>query len=253
MQVYAYDAFKGGLSQRLKIKVYAKEHDIDIRHIFSDKTPYDKNGINSLFEAMEKSDIKTILVHSIQSLWNDEELHFLVVTKLLSISASVISVSEPSYSIYTDNINTNGSIADYLYMLYSSLSSAHLAKARRTKALSGDKPCGIAPYGYMWNEYKEMVINETEADTLKLIFKTYIQLSSLSKLENFLMKGGYFNRNNKPFKKGSLSKILKNDFYIGYITYQGQQIRGNHTPLIEADDFFNVNKLLAQNVKNTKI
>lgn len=176
----------------------------------------------------------------------------MVVTKLLSMGASVLSISEPSYSLEEDDIKENSSVADYVYMLCDSLSSARLAEARRCKAQSGNKPCGAAPYGYMWNG-NEIVVNDAEAETLKLIFQKYLKLSSLSKLEDYLVNSGHMNRNNRPFKKGSLANILKNDFYIGIMTYQGQKNKGQHMPLIDEDEFSKVNLLLARNMRNTKI
>lgn len=69
MRFYAYNSFKGGLlSERVNINRYAKEHGINIRRMFSDKSAHEKDGLYSLFETMEKSDIKTVLVYSIQSL-----------------------------------------------------------------------------------------------------------------------------------------------------------------------------------------
>jgi len=40
-----------------------------------------------------------------------------------------------------------------------------------------------------------------------------------------------------PLTDGGLSRILRNPYYIGYVTYKGQQYPGRHEPLIDKDLF----------------
>ena len=197
---------------------------------------------------------KKVLVFSLDSLWSDEELHYLVVNKLLSIDVEIISISEPSYSIYEDNILTDGkSIAEYIQMLTASFTALNLANARANIAKQGKKPCGTIPFGYLRNTCNDIIINDEEAPTLSIIFEVYKQLKSLSKLENYLSLNNYYNRHDRAFQKGTLAKILKNDFYIGYITYDGKKQKGKHRPLIDKDLFYDVQSILARNIKTTKI
>ena len=255
MKIFAYyNSFKCGLSCRDKIKDYAKQHKLHITYTFNDNTQYGRDGLHSLFETMKEKKVKKVLVYSLESLWTDEELHYLVVNKFLSLGTEIISVSEPSYSIYDDNILTdNNSMTDYIKLLIGSFSAVNLAKARNKKAQQGNKPCGNIPFGYIRNADDDIIINDFEAPTLTLIFEEYKNLKSLSKLETYLSNNDYYNRNNKPFQKGTLAKMLKNDFYIGYVTYDGKRHKGKHKPLIETDLFYDVQSILARNNKTTKI
>lgn len=255
MKIFAYyNTFKCGLSCKDKIKEYAKQHKLHITHTFNDNKLYDRDGLYSLFETIKEQNVKKVLVYSLECLWTDEELHYLVVNKFLSLGTEIISVSEPSYSIYEDDILTdNNSIADYIKMLIGSFSAVNLANARNKKAEQGKKPCGNIPFGYIRNANDDIIINDFEAPTLTLIFEEYRNLKSLSKLETYLSNNDYYNRNNKPFQKGTLAKMLKNDFYIGYITYNGKRHKGRHKPLIENELFYDVQSILVRNNKTTKI
>ncbi len=255
MKIFAYyNSFKCGLSCRDKIKEYAKQHRLHITYTFSDNTQYGRDGLYSLFETMKEEEVKNVLVYSLESLWTDEELHYLVVNKFMSLGAEIMSVCEPSYSIYDDEIlNNNNSISDYIKTLINSFTAVNLAHARSLKAEQGKKPCGNIPFGYIRNADDDIIINDLEAPTLTLIFEEYKSLKSLSKLETYLSNNDYYNRNNKPFQKGTLAKMLKNDFYIGYVTYDGKKHKGNHKQLIETDLFYDVQSILARNNTTTKI
>lgn len=254
MKIYAYyNSFKCGLSCKKQIQHYARQHKLHIAFTFCDNTQYDRDGLYSLFETIKKENAKKIIVASLDCLWSDEELHYLVVNKCLSLGVEIISVSEPSYSIYEDDIITDSnSISDYIKMLIGSFTAANLANARIEKAEQGRKPCGAVPFGYIRNTCNDIIINDAEATTLTVIFEQYRSLKSLSKLETFLSVNNYYNRHDRPFQKGSLAKILKNDFYIGYITYRGKRCKGKHKQLIDNELFNEVQSVLIRNSKTTK-
>ncbi len=254
MDVYAYlNPFKCGLNEKRKIQEYAKTHGLNIKHVFKDNTPDTKEGVYSMFERIGETDIKTVLVFSTDSLWCDEEVHCLTVNKLKSMRAGVISVTDPDYSVETDTITENSSVYDYVTMLTHAFTAVNLSKGRSRKAEQGKKPCGNAPYGYRWNEAKDIIIDDDEAEKLNTIFDAYLKLKSLSKLEEHLRSIGICNRNNRPFRKGTLSVMLQNDFYTGIVKYQGQKTKGKHTPIIDGGLFWEVNDILKSNTKTTKI
>ena len=139
-----------------------------------------------------------------------------------------------------------------LGMLFPSLSAANLTQGRVGKGQQGYKPCGIASLGYMWNKYGDIILNDDEADTVNIIFKKYLIYKSLSKLAEYLSANNIRSKNNKPFSRAALQTILRNDFYIGVVTYQGEKIKGRHTPIVDKDLFYEVGQILSSNAKRTK-
>ena len=108
MDVYVYyNLFKGGLSDKAKLKEYAKTHNYKIVSAYSDNGIYTRDGIYRLLKRIQKSDIKSILVYSLDHLWSDEELHYLLVSKLKKLGAEIISVTEPPYCVSKDDIVQN--------------------------------------------------------------------------------------------------------------------------------------------------
>ena len=254
MDVYVYyNLFKGGLSDKAKLKEYAKTHNYKIVSAYSDSSIYTRDGIYRLLKRIQKSDIKSILVYSLDHLWSDEELHYLLVSKLKKLGAGIISVTEPLYCVSKDDIVQNSkSILKYIKMLLPPVSAANLIQGRIDRGQQGYKPCGIAPLGYMWNSDGDINLNDDEADTVTIIFKKYLIYRSLSKLAEYLSANNIRSRSDKPFSRAALYAILRNDFYIGVVTYQGEKIQGRHTPIIDKDLFYEVGQLLSSNAKCTE-
>lgn len=88
---------------------------------------------------------------------------------------------------------------------------------------------GPSPFGYNINEDKILVINEDEADIVRLIFamsaNDNIGTRTISVKLNQL---GYTTRAGKPFSSYTITRILKNPTYCGYmINGKQRQIKKN--------------------------
>ena len=87
-----------------------------------------------------------------------------------------------------------------------------------------------------------MVVPE-EAETVKTIFRLYLELGSMSRLIEELDRLGVRTKTNglangsmrggTRFRVGSLAHLLKNRFYIGEVVYRGESHRGEHEPILD--------------------
>src|SRR5699024_7623252 len=73
------------------------------------------------------------------------------------------------------------------------------------------------PYGYRLVD-GILIIEESEAEIVKIIFNQYSEGFGYSKIADSLNSNGLFNRDNKRWVVARLSAILRNDFYTGKIT-----------------------------------
>ena len=107
---------------------------------------------------------------------------------------------------------------------------------------------GYPPLGYDYDkEKKELMINQKEAEVVKLIFEKYIELGSYQEVAKYINKSGYRSKvfiNRKGEKKGgkkfidtTISGILKNQIYIGNIKYKEKIYKGKHKPIITRELF----------------
>ena len=90
---------------------------------------------------------------------------------------------------------------------------------------------GNAPFGYQ-RKNKKLIINQKEAEIIRLIFDTYVETGSLGKLYDFLKEKNIKNKQGENFSKPILKFILKNITYTGKFKYAGQIYQGIHQPII---------------------
>ena len=113
---------------------------------------------------------------------------------------------------------------------------------------------GSIPLGYDLRERK-LVINETEADTVRLIFARYADLGSVSQLHAELKRDGIVSKlriatnghrtGGKPIARGALYQMLHNRLYRGEVAHRGNVYPGQHQAIISDDLWQSVQTKLA--------
>jgi DNA invertase Pin-like site-specific DNA recombinase len=106
------------------------------------------------------------------------------------------------------------------------------------------------PYGYNYHDGK-LVVNEKEAKLVKEIFKLYLSGESMKKISN------RFNLKNIPTKKSkkwgsqTISLILKNPLYCGYLHWEDYLNPGDHFPIIDKKTFNDVQNIIEIRNRNS--
>jgi site-specific DNA recombinase len=103
---------------------------------------------------------------------------------------------------------------------------------------------GLVPIGYDAIN-KQLVVNETEAQTVRDIYHRYLDCSSVAELRRRLDQEGILSKRRTyakgksgggvPITRGALYQILRNRLYRGEIEHRGQVHKGNHQAIIEPD------------------
>jgi site-specific DNA recombinase len=101
---------------------------------------------------------------------------------------------------------------------------------------------GTVPLGYNVVNRK-LVINETEAETVRMIMRRYLELGSVRELVHELRAQGVRTKVQKlatggtrggiAFMSGGLRHLLKNRIYLGEIVHRGEVHPGEHPPIVE--------------------
>lgn len=105
---------------------------------------------------------------------------------------------------------------------------------------------GRPPLGYV-KENKKLVVEENEAQKVKLIFDKYLELKSVPKLIEWLRKEDIHTRSDKEFYKGELYHMLSNKVYIGKIVHKNEAYDGEHDRIVDDITFERTQKLLYEN------
>lgn len=104
---------------------------------------------------------------------------------------------------------------------------------------------GVVPLGYDVRDRK-LWINETEAATVRMIFRRFIALGSAIALVRELKQKDIRNRQGKPIDKCFLYRLLNNRIYIGESVHKGEAYKGEHEPIIDPDTWGKVRTILKE-------
>ncbi len=120
---------------------------------------------------------------------------------------------------------------------------------------------GTLPLGYdpAVDGSRALVVNEAEAEIVRMIFRTYLELRSVHSLERWLderdirskrrvtkigkILGGH------PLSRGALFHLLRNRTYLGMIVHRDKAHPGMHPAVIGTDTFEAVQQQLDANVR----
>lgn len=237
-------------TQQQAIEKYCIDNNLELEKIFSDEgvsgTTTDRHGLNDLLSSFNGTN--RVIVLNTSRLWRSDIVKVLVRKELEKAKADIISIEQPTYSIY--NKDPNDFLINSMMELldqYERMSIAlKLAKGRRTKAKSGNKACGVAPLGYKWDNNK-IIIDEAAAPVVELIYKKYMELQSLGKVKAYLDTEQYTTNRGKTFSKQSIKDILTNDFYKGILTHGDIKKEGSQPIIINKIVFGKVQSLLNKN------
>lgn len=120
---------------------------------------------------------------------------------------------------------------------------------------------------------KDMVINPEQAKTVRMIFDWYLDGAGLRAIQFNLEQAGRLTATGKTnWHMSNISKILKNSFYCGIITYHKQwtpdfleqkkinnigdmeftRVKGTHEPIITEEEYERVQKMMGSRTKELK-
>jgi hypothetical protein len=114
----------------------------------------------------------------------------------------------------------------------------------------------MPPLGYRAKDHKLIVV-DSEAETVRHIFRRYAALGSVRLLQQELEADGIRSKfwtstagrcwGGKPIVRGALYRILQNRIYRGEIVHKDQSYLGEHTPIVDEALWGEVQAKLAAN------
>jgi site-specific DNA recombinase len=221
----------------------------------------DRPALKQLLEEIEAGKIDVIVVYKIDRL-----------TRSLADFAKLVEIFDAhsiSFVAVTQQFNTTSSMgrltlnvllsfAQFERELSSERVKDKIAASRRKGKWTG----GTVPLGYEAKN-KKLVVNKTEAETVRTIFRLYLQLKSFTKLVAELDRRRIFTkrrdvkiakyRGGIPFTYGPLAYLLKNRVYLGEVHHGGKWFKGEHKAILDLQTFDQVQGLLKANANGSRI
>ena len=109
---------------------------------------------------------------------------------------------------------------------------------------------------------RKITVNETEAERVRAIFRSYLRLGNLNLSMTDLRQRGIVTKvrtlktgetvGGIPFTRGPLAHLLRNRFYIGEVSFKGEVLAGEQPAIVDRDLFDAVQAKLTEQVTHHK-
>src|SRR5712671_6499002 len=215
----------------------------------------DRPALQRLLADLSAGRVDTIVVYKIDRL-----------TRSLADFAKIVEIldaSGASFVSVTQQFNTTtsmGRLTLNVLLSFAQFEREVIGERIRDKIAASKKKGmwmgGVPPLGYRAQDGK-LIIVESEAETVRFIFRRYAELGSVRLLKDELDAGGIRSnlrtsasgrlRGGKPFARGALYLMLQNRVYRGEIVHKEQSHPGEHTPIIDQPLWDAVQAQLASN------
>ena len=228
------------------------------------KTAYDDGGFSGA--TMERPALKALLAHV-----KEKRIDVVVVykvdrlTRSLADFAKIVEIFDAhgvSFVAVTQQFNTTTSMGRLtLNVLLSFAQFEREVTGERIRdkiAASKQKGMwmgGTPPLGYDLGD-RRLVVNKAEAETVRLIFRLYIELKTLRRVREELdrrsivskqwVSRGNVRHGGFPFGRGALYHLLANPIYVGEIRHKSITYPGQHEAIIEGATWQRVQEMLSQ-------
>jgi DNA invertase Pin-like site-specific DNA recombinase len=213
----------------------------------------DRPALQKLLKDIDAGRIDVIVVYKIDRLTRSLADFAKLVEAFDAKSISFVAVTQQfntTTSMGRLTLNVLLSFAQFERELSSERVRDKVAASRRKGKWTG----GTVPLGYDAKD-KNLVINKAEAETVRYIFKRYLEVKSFGKLVEDLDNRGIVTKRRDtkvekwnggiPFTYGPLAHFLKNRLYIGETGHKDKWFPGEHAAIVDRKTFDQVQQLLA--------
>ena len=228
-------------AQEAKIKAFiSSQEGMEVFKVYSDQgysgATLNRPALTELLRDIEIGNINVVIAYKVDRLTRSPRDFYQMIEIFEKYNVSFISVTERF-----DTSTPSGRLLRNIMLTFAQFERELVSERTKDKMLERAKKGlyggGVCPFGYK-RVNKKLVIEPSEAESVKVIYETYIKTASLFKTYDSLKSRRIFNRNNRPFTKGDLFNILRKPLYIGKLIHLGGIYPGIHDSIL-SDDLFN--------------
>jgi DNA invertase Pin-like site-specific DNA recombinase len=248
------DQAKEGFSldaQLNKLKAYCKARDWSIYEIFVDDGYSGRNtkrpAYAKLIDSIDSWDV--LLVMKMDRIHRNSKNFMLMMEELKKHQKEFVSMMES-----LDTSTAMGRFVMDIIQRIAQLESEQIGErvyfGMDQKASSNSGYLGFnIPFGYDYINNK-LKINIEESEVVNKIYSLYLDGKSFGFISNMLNNNKVKTKKGGFWAKKTISTILKNPLYCGYIKWESHINRNDHESIISIQDFNKVQDLIKKNGGN---
>ena len=210
----------------------------------------ERPALKRLLQDVEAGDINVIVVYKIDRLTRS----------LMDFSRLVEAFDKRNvtFAAVTQSFNTTtsmGRLTLNILLSFAQFEREISAERIRDKFAASKKKGmwmgGHPPLGYTVQERK-LVIQPAEAETVRTIFRRFVEIGSATQLIRELAESGVVGKKGRTFDKGAIYRMLGHHVYVGEIAYQGEIYAGEHQGIIDRKLWEKAHAMLAANTRQKR-
>ena len=210
-----------------KLEQYCKLNDWDTVKKYIDAgisgSTIDRPALKNLIDDCKSGKVNVILVYKLDRLSRSLRDIILTIDELKMYNVDFVSL--------TEQINTTTAVGQLMFHIIGAFAEFERNIIRERVIFGMDKKAKDghaqykAPFGYA-HKNGNLVINDEEADTIRAIYRAYINEQSTLKVSKIF---------NLP--RSLIYRILTSETYLGKVKWKDEIIEGEHEAIIDRDTF----------------
>lgn len=235
---------------------FAKQHDFLIVDTYIDRAMTGTNDRRPEFQRMlrdsSEHNWEFVIVYAVDRFGRNDEDYAINKRTLSKNGVSLLSATQITSKNIDGTDNINGILSEGILVALAKYYSAELSqkvkRGQKESLAKGNFLGSFVPYGYDVVD-KKYVINETEAEIVRMMYVDYAKGLTAKEIAENLKERGIRNKFGRYFVVNSIMNMLKNEKYNGTLIYGDNVIR-NYIPVIIEDSLFE--KVQARIVANKR-
>lgn len=216
---------------------FAKDKNLNIveikEEIVSGESLFFRPKMLELLKEVEDKTYTGVLVMDMQRLGRGDMKEQGVILETFKNSNTKIITPVKTYDLNNDFDEDFSEFEAFMSRKELKMINRRMQGGRVRSVQDGNYIATHAPFGYdigYIGRNRILVINNNEANIVKLIFNLYIDGNGASSISNKLNALGHKTKFNNNFSSSSILFILKNPIYIGKITWKKKDIKKSKLP-----------------------
>jgi len=221
----------------------------------------ERPGLRKLLVDIEAGTVDRVVVYKVDRLTRSLADFAKLVERFDEAGASFVSVTQQF-----NTATSMGRLTLNVLLSFAQFEREVTAERIRDKIAASKKKGlwmgGLVPLGYDAKD-RTLVNNEGEAETVRTIFRLYLELGSVRRVKEQADRLGLIskkrhwangkNTGGTAFTRGRIFHLLANPIYIGEIRHKKQTYPGKHAAIIDEATFEAVRMKLAANTRKTGV
>ena len=237
--------------QERKLRDYCQQHGIQVLKLFADKGESARTDDRPEFRKMlaycrqHRKEISYFIVSDLSRLARNVLDQGQTVMELGQMGIKLISVDEPNLDESAAGKLLKNVLGSMNQFFSDSLSEK--TKFRMKAGVEKGRWLWVAPLGYKNDiNTKSVVIDSDVAPYVQKAFNLVLETSkSVDGILRLLTGMGFKTRRGNRVSEQTFARVLRNEFYAGWVVSGDLRVRGNHEPLISQDIFDRVQERLS--------